>query len=169
MKEVWKNIKNYEGYYQVSNYGNIKNVRTGRILKHFIQGCNYYYVILSINNKQKHKYIHRLVAEAFIPNPNNYKYINHKDENKLNNNIENLEWCTQKYNCNYGNGIEKGHINQRKKINQYDLQGNFIKQWDSALQIRKHLNISDTHVGDCCKGITKSFKNYIWKYVNDNN
>jgi hypothetical protein len=109
MQETWKDIKNYEGLYQISTLGRIKSFprkgtyKNAKILKPYKDGGNYYYVIgLHKNGKRKYKAIHRLVAETFIPNPNNYPLVNHKDENKLNNCVDNLEWCTHKYNSNYG-------------------------------------------------------------------
>ena len=113
MKEVWKDIKNYEGCYQVSNLGKVRSVdrqvktfngtrtTTGQILKPLKTNRNYFRVCLKKNQKNNYKLIHRLVAEAFIPNPNNYSIINHKDNNPLNNCVDNLEWCTQSYNVKY--------------------------------------------------------------------
>lgn len=116
--EIWKDIEGYEGLYQVSNYGRIKSLArkvfvsnphfTGyrhtkeKILKQGITGMGYEFVILRKNNKNHQIYIHRLVAEAFIPNPNNFPEVNHKDENPKNNHVNNLEWCTHKYNGTYG-------------------------------------------------------------------
>ena len=119
MKEIWKDIKGYEGYYQISSLGRVKSLN--RTKKHSYnsiallkekylkpQSANgYKFVRLCKGNNVKMKIVHRLVAEAFIPNPNNYKEINHKDENKSNNNISNLEWCTHKYNINYGTRNER--------------------------------------------------------------
>lgn len=104
MKEVWKDIKGYEGLYQVSNLGNIKSLRTNKNLYYTKSGRNkdYLRVLLVKNKKRKMFAIHRIVAEHFISNPNNYPCVNHKDECKSNNVWTNLEWCSEKYNANYG-------------------------------------------------------------------
>ena len=122
-------------------------------------------VSLSKNGKSKTKYIHKLVAETFLDNPNNYECINHKDENKLNNEIDNLEFCTKKYNCRYGNRNKKIAEKLSKKINQYDLEGNFIKTWDSSVQIERTININQRNVCLCCKGKRKTVGGYIWSYA----
>lgn len=105
MKEEWKEIKGYENKYWISNYGRIKNNK--KIMKPMIATNGYLIACLWKNNKQRKIIIHRLVAKAFLPNPNNYTDINHKDENKQNNKVENLEWCTHLYNMNYGSVKEK--------------------------------------------------------------
>ena len=101
---TWKDIKGYEGLYQVSNLGEIRSKHTGKWMKLKCSSVNgrYRKVILCDNEKREAKLVHRLVAEAFIPNTNNLPYVNHKDENPSNNMVVNLEWCTQKYNMNYG-------------------------------------------------------------------
>ena len=119
-EEIWKEVKGYEGLYWVSNLGRVKSKR--KILKP-ING-EYLHVGLSKNGIQKTLYVHRLVAEAFIENAYNYTHINHIDENKYNNNIDNLEWCTNKYNINYGNTqIKKGKHQTRYKVVQKDENG----------------------------------------------
>lgn len=104
MKEIWKDIKGYEGAYQVSNLGNVKSLKTNKNLYYTKSGRNreYLKVLLVRNSKRKMVSIHRLVAEHFISNPNNYPCVNHKDECKNNNVWTNLEWCDEKYNANYG-------------------------------------------------------------------
>ena len=186
-KEIWRDIKGYEGEYQVSNYGNIRSVdkyvncgirnnnkviKKGKIRK--LGKTNGYLTVSLCNGKsQKSKLVHRLVAEAFIDNPNNYKYINHKDENKENNFVDNLEWCSSLYNNTYGtrlDRISKSLINNpkiSKKVNQYDSNGNFIKQWESTMEIQRQLGINNTHISACClnKKNYKSAGGFIWKYV----
>lgn len=112
MTEIWKDIKDYEGLYQVSNYGRVRSLdrcdnmgrfMDGHILSIGDNGNGYKHVGLSKNGLQKTEYVHRLVAKSFIPNPNNLPQVNHKDENPNNNCVDNLEWCTNKYNNNYGN------------------------------------------------------------------
>lgn len=101
--EIYVNISGFPNY-QVSNYGNIKNVKTNKVLRPGDNGKGYLYVNLRNKEKQERFYVHRLVASEFLPNLKNYPQINHKDENKANNNLDNLEWCTSKYNNNYGTG-----------------------------------------------------------------
>lgn len=113
--EIWKDIAGYEGIYQVSNYGNVKSlereckgnkgivyIKKEKILTPTINSSGYYHTILRKDGKSIAAYVHRLVAEAFIPNPNNLPIINHKDEDKTNNNLINLEWCDKSYNALYG-------------------------------------------------------------------
>lgn len=118
MKEIFKPIKGLEGLYSISNLGRVRNEKFNRILNPSLKNNGYYYHNLSVNGKKKNFYIHRLIAEAFIPNPYDYPVINHKDENKTNNSIDNLEWCTIEYNLNYGTRnyrISKANSNRRNK------------------------------------------------------
>ena len=113
MEEVWKKIPNYENY-DVSNLGKIRNSKTSILRKTSIFRTGYEMVVLFKNGKRKNCSVHRLVAEAFIPNPNNLPEVNHKDEIKTNNFVDNLEWCTRIYNENYGTGIKRGIETKRK-------------------------------------------------------
>lgn len=127
MIEEWRDIKGYEGLYQVSNKGNVRHVKFNRLLKPSKSG-QYSIAILSKGGKKVGKSVHRLVAEAFIPNPNNLPVINHIDQDKHNNTVENLEWCTQSYNIRYSRKPKK----QKKIINL--LTG---EEYDSVMDVHK--------------------------------
>lgn len=124
MKEVWKNIFDFIGY-QVSNFGRIRSLKTYKILKQHSRGNGYMSVNLSHHGKRFNFSIHRLVAEAFIPNPDNLPEVNHKDENKFNNNVTNLEWCDRKYNINYGTAIQRMLESKKNKSRKTVLIFNF--------------------------------------------
>ena len=164
MKEIWKDIIGYENLYQVSNFGRIKSLarKAEKILKAKIDK-DYYRIGLFKNKKQKFYAIHRLVAQAFISNPNNYSCVNHKDENKLNNFVDNLEWCSIIYNNNYGNRTLKSSKSKERKVEQYDLKDNFIKLWNSQKEAISTLKISN-HITDVCNGRRKKCGGYKWKF-----
>lgn len=167
MKEIWNDIKEYKGLYQISNFGRVKsfyNNKEGSILKPYMNNYGYMSVKLYKNKISKNFKIHKLVAETFIPNINNYPCINHKDENKQNNKVDNLEWCTYKYNNNYGTMQKRKALKQSKKINQYDLDGKFIKTWNGMREIERELHINNVCIWKCCKGMLKQAKGYIWRY-----
>lgn len=167
MKEVWKDIPNYEGLYQINNFGNIKSLYNYRgknnILKPRIKR-GYYTIGLRKDGKRKWIGIHRLLADTFIPNPNNYPVVNHKDENKLNNNLDNLEWCTVSYNNSYGTRLERVKSKVAKTIMQYDLKGNFIKEYTSLMDASRELKFSAANISNCANGKFKQANGYIWKY-----
>lgn len=181
MKEIWIDIKGYEGLYQVSNLGQVKSL--DRIIvcrktnaKRKFKGCiliptlkpfGYPWVSLHKDGKKHTKLIHRLVAEAFIPNPDNLPCVNHKDENPSNANVNNLEWCTQQYNVLYS-GLQnrKRWQNIIKPVLQYDKQMNLIKEWNTITEASKYYNIPVTNISKCCKGKRKTCHKYIWKYKN---
>lgn len=180
LNEIWKDIKGYEGLYQVSNFGRVRSLNynhtnTIRILVCSVASWGYLNVTLHKNGKQKVFLVHRLVAEAFIPNPNGYKEINHKDEDKTNNLVENLEWCDRFFNINYGNRTElvKNKLTNRKDkskpVFQYDLNGNFIKEWPSIKEIVRQLNYNKSCISFCCRNFRniKTAYGYIWKYKKD--
>lgn len=158
--EIWKDVEDYEEYYQISNLGRIRNKRENRILKPSKSG-GYLHISLSYGIR-KDVLIHRLVAKAFIDNPLNLSYVNHKDENKLNNSVENLEWCTAKYNTSYG----KGALARNQRIIQYDLQGNAIKIWESIKEAGEELKISQAGISACCRNVNKTSGGYAWTYAN---
>jgi hypothetical protein len=181
MKEIWRDIPNYEGLYQVSNLGRVKvldrdvnsgiknniNVkRKGKILKQYVKN-GYLQVTLTVNNKRKYINVHRLVAQAFIPNPNNLPQVNHKDENKQNNYVENLEWCSAKYNCNYGSRNKRIYnVTSFKKIgvNVYDKNYILIKTFGSISEAMKETHHSYKTIINFCKDINKD-QDFIWRYA----
>ena len=166
MQEIWKDVVGFEGLYKVSNLGNVKSLRIGKIL---IPSINrgYKRITLCKNGNRKNKVIHRIVAEAFLDNPKSLPCVNHKDENKLNNCVENLEWCDIKYNTNYGTCIERRSKNNQKPVNQYDLNMNFIKRYESIKEASNGNYSLYTHIGECCKGKHFSVGRYIWRYSNE--
>ena len=109
MQEIWKDVRGWEGLYQISNLGNVRTLHYKKPYLRKLSKTQRGYLVVNFfisKGKYKNYSVHRLVAEAFIPNPNNLPQINHKDENRLNNRVDNLEWCTNKYNCNYGHHCE---------------------------------------------------------------
>lgn len=167
MKEIWKDVVGYEGLYQVSNLGRVKSLNYNRTGKEKIMKCGYdkdgYIRVLLTNNKKERimKKVHRLVAQAFIPNPYNLPMVNHKDENPSNNIVSNLEWCDAKYNNNYGNSV----IKRSKQILQIDITTNIIINiFPSMMEIQRKLNIPTSHICSCCKGRYKTSGGYKWSY-----
>ena len=176
MEEIWKDVKGYEGYYQVSTLGRIKSLSRHRkvgwanyiskekIIKQCDHRQGYKLVLLHKDGKSKTHKVHKLVAEAFLSNPNNYKSVNHKDENKANNTVDNLEFCDYSYNINYGTRNEKVARKNGRPILQFSLDGVFIKEWDGARIAGKQLNIRHQSIYSNCKGERKSAGGFIWKY-----
>lgn len=185
-KEVWRDIKGYEGYYQVSNFGRVKSLdrvaiySDGRIFKYngrqlkTTLNKGYVHVKLSKHSDVKTFKIHRLVAEAFIPNPLNLPQVNHKDENKTNNNVDNLEWCTGKYNMNYGtvaqrikNNIdykllgEKRKNKNGKKLYQYSLKGKLIRIYPSIHEAVRN-GFDKGAINRCIRGKVKTHKGFVF-------
>ena len=152
-----KDVVGYEGLYAVTSCGKVWSYKNKMFLKPGVYKKGYLYVNLWKDGGFKTKQIHRIVAEAYIPNPDNLPQVNHKDENKANNCLQNLEWCDCKYNNNYGTRNER----HKKPILQFTLDGEFIREWPSATDVGKVANKSINH---CLNGRTKSAYGYIWKY-----
>lgn len=185
MDEEWRDIKGYEGLYQVSNYGRVKSLEKDyvtngavrhqkEIIKKLVETKGYFCTNLSKNGNLKHFLVHRLVANAFIPNPNNLPQVNHKDEVKTNNHVENLEWCDAKYNVNYGtrnkNDSEKkkGIIPKGtppKLVYQYTLDDELVKVWDSVSECGRN-GFNKGAVAACCRNVHgyDKYKGFKWSY-----
>lgn len=193
--EIWKPVVGYEGLYEVSSFGRVRSL--DRIISHISRTQegkeyttthtykgknlslnkrkgNYLCVSLSKNGFVITTAVHRIVAEAFLPNPNNLPMINHKDENPSNNCVENLEWCDAKYNMNYGainkrRGKSLGYGKDNPyslPIIQYSKNGEFIKEWASSMDIERELHIQHSNITKCCKKHShyKTAGGFIWKY-----
>ena len=178
MEEIWKDVVGYEGLYQVSNLGRTKSLdrivstgkgmrkHHGKILIQQLDGQKHYFqVSLSKNGKVKKIQVHCLVAQTFIPNPKNKPEVNHIDGNKQNNNVTNLEWVTTKENMQHA--LRK-KLRPLIKVKQYDLRGNFIKEWESISQAEESFNSSGTGISSCLNGKCQTAYGYIWKYSKDN-
>lgn len=191
--EIWKDVAGYEGYYQISNMGRVKSLdrmvnsarsstgfrlSKGRILKTYFARCGkcrkhsntenaYELIHLYKGVNEKAFTIHRLVAEAFIPNPKNLPQINHKDENKANNRASNLEWCDSLYNANYGTRNERVSANRNDKtpVNQFSIDGEFIAQYESLAMASKSTNVRISLISAVCRGLQSSSAGFVWKFA----
>ena len=175
-KEIWKDVVGYEGLYQVSNLGRIKSLKrkcksihgyrtvSEKIYSQSVDRYGYLIVSLHKNGKKKTYTVHRLVAKAFIDNPLMLPQINHIDENKKNNKVDNLEWCTDEYNNAYGTRVERLIRTQSRTVLQFDMNGNFIKEWVGAGEISRVLHISQSAITRCCNGQRNYAYGYKWKY-----
>lgn len=166
MDEIWRDIEGYEGLYQISNKGNVKSLYKGseRILRPWDNGCGYMNIGLFKNGMLKCIKVHRLVAITFIPNPYKLPEVNHKDENKKNNCVDNLEWMIHRDNLNYGTRNERAGYSRSKPILQYSKSGEFIREWQGSREVERVLGIYNTSIIQCCKGNRKSAGGFIWKY-----
>lgn len=169
MREKWKDIKDYDGLYQVSNLGNVKslgnksNHKEPIILKPTINKNGYMAVRLQKDKKVKYIFIHKLVAEAFLRKKKENLQVNHKDGNKRNNKVNNLEWCTASENIihSFKIGLRKPTI---KKVYQLDKNNNLINIYKSAKEASKKTGVYYTDITQCCRNEIKSAGGYIWKY-----
>ena len=157
MTEELKNIKDYEGLYAITIDGNVWSYKRKKFLKHKSTKNGYRQVNLCKEGKKKTYYIHRLVAEVFIPNPDNLPQVNHKDEDKSNNCVSNLEWCDAKYNINYGTRIER----ISKPVYCVELNRTF----NGAAQAARELGLNHSNVTGCCKGRLKTAGGFHFRYA----
>lgn len=160
--EIWKEIKDYPCY-MVSSRGRVKSIKRNKLKASTLQPNGYLSVHLCNNGVPKRFSIHRLVAQTFLPNPNNLPQVNHRNEIKTDNRVENLEWCTAKYNSNYGKRTDK----TRKPILQFDKQGNFLRSWKSITEIKNTTGLAVSNICRCCKCEHRTAGGYVWGYVDD--
>ena len=187
--EIWKDIDGYEGCCQVSNMGRVRSldryisISGDTKRQRFVRGKilnlsrritrnnepGYFSVNLYKNGKDKLYTVHRLVAKAFIPNPNNLPKVNHKDENKANNRSDNLEWCTVEYNNNYGTARKRGSLKTMQPVLKFDLNGNIIKRYDSLCSAAKEENITKGNLANVCvnRNGKLTLNNHIFMYEKD--
>lgn len=171
--EIFKEIKGFEGRYLVSNYGNVKSVckyneTSERILRQYKHHTSEYLFVCLVNgyNAEKGRTIyknydvHRLVAETFLENPHGLPCVNHKDENKQNNSVDNLEWCTAKYNSNYGHAKEK----LCRRVLKYNKNGELIGEFPSVNSAAADVGGYPGNISSCCKGTLKTAYGFIWKH-----
>lgn len=156
--EIWKDIEGYEGIYQVSNEGRVKSFKFGkeRILENGTKHNNYQFVILCEHSVKHQFHVHKLVAEAFIPNPNGYTVVHHKDHNPLNNKVDNLEWIDE-------DEHRRLHGIVGKNVYQYTLDGELVKIWESTRECGRN-GFHQGHVASCCRGENKQHKGYRWSF-----
>lgn len=167
--EEWKDIIGYEGLYQVSNKGQVRSFHSGHwtIMKQSVRKGGYRKLFLRKNKERKSFFVHRLVAMAFIPNPDNLPIINHKDENPSNNCVENLEWCTHLYNMTYGTCQERArltHLERTPSVLMYNKEGILKTIFNSVVEAEKETGVPHSNIVACCKGRLKTAGGYVWRY-----
>ena len=178
--EIWKDIKGYEGYYQVSDHGRVRSQDRTVI---FSDGHVHYYktkvltpcpekdgyllVCLRKNGRKQTPKVHRLVAQAFIPNPHGLPIINHKDQNRTNNHVSNLEWCTNKYNVTYGNACRKRSLPRMKAVVQLTLDGRFIAEYESASEASRQTGFNRGHICEVARGKRPTANGFLWRWKSE--
>lgn len=159
--EEWRPIEGYEDLYMISNLGNVKIIKNNKIRKLQQKNNGYLQLILNKNSVQKHHYVHRLVAQAFIPNPENLPCVNHIDHDRTNNRVDNLEWCTYDYNNIHS--INPGL--KEKIILKYDLEGNFIEEFNSPREAANSCNkVRASDILRVCRGERTKAYGFIWRF-----
>lgn len=157
-------IKDYENY-EVRPNGEVTNTKTGKVLKPGKNNKGYLQVHLCKNGKYKAFLVHRLVAQVFIPNPLNLPCVNHRDENPSNNHVENLEWCTYKYNTNYGTHNKRSAKTRSKTVLQLRKDGSLVRVWLSVMEVERQLHFSKGNISYCCNGKLHTAYGYKWYYL----
>lgn len=168
MIESWKAIDGFPNY-MISNIGSVRNIKTGRILVPIKNKEGYLSIKLCNKGHQKGFRINRLVAQYFIPNPDNLPVVNHINEIKTDNRVENLEWCTDAYNSNYGTRTERMkrfgiEHHKSKSVFQFSKDGEFIKKWNCISDIQREIGINVANISKCCYGRAKTAGGYKWSF-----
>lgn len=155
----WRIIEEFPNY-QINENGDIKSFRNNKVITNKLNHGGYHYVGLWYEGKLHSRLVHRLVAQTFIPNPDNKPQVNHVDSNKINNHVSNLEWCTQKENMKH----RTEHEVNTKRVRQYDLEGNFIEEFKSLTIAASFIGSSKGTLSNACLGRKKTCKGYIWRF-----
>ena len=164
MIEIWKDVLDYEGLYQASNLGRIRSLKFGKIFKPQKQRCGYLHVGLHKKGKGKTCTIHRLVYEAFNGKIPEGLQVNHINEDKSDNRLENLNLMTPKENLNWGTRNQRSVETKSKRVGQFTLDGVLIKIWSSTMECGRN-GFNQSVVAACCRGERKTHKGYRWKYL----
>ena len=165
-----KPIKDFEEQYLIYDDGSVWSISKQRFLSQYPHTSGYLRVTLWKNGKGTHKYVHRLVAEAFLENPNDLPQVNHKDENKHNNNLNNLEWISALDNTRYGTGLQRrveqqiNNSKRSKKIIQYDLNMKEIARFPSIMEAQRVTGFANTNISKACKETYRTVGGYYWRY-----
>lgn len=167
MEEIWKDIEEYAGLYQVSNLGRVKRIKSDRVLTGCKNTGGYIQVHLSKNNVVSNKLIHRLVAEAFIPKSENKPQVNHIDEDKTNNRVDNLEWSTAKDNLNHGTRNERSSKTKSIPIIAINLKSGDVEEFYGTNECARQLRLNHSHITSVLKGRYKQTGGYTFKYKED--
>ena len=160
--ETFVKIEGFEKY-EVSNLGKVRNIKSGRVLKTSLNNNGYLRLFLCKNNKRKHLYLHRIIATAFIDNPDEKPCVNHIDENKLNNDLSNLEWCTVRENLIHGTRTKRAAEKCFKKVIQLDLNDNVLNEFESIKQAGQKTGALARNISSCCNGKRKSAGGFKWR------
>ena len=175
--EVWRPVRDFEGLYEVSNLARVRSVeryvqfgRSQRFIESHVltqQPMPTGYLTVSLKDKKRKvsRTVHRIVAEAFVPNPNNLKDVNHKDEDKTNNLPSNLEWCDRKYNINYGTGKYRKTESYRKPIEQLTIDGQHVAYFESARQAARVTDYKQSRLWEALSGKRQTAYGYRWRYI----
>lgn len=184
MEEIWKPVVGWEGLYEVSSFGRVRSLDreivnkagfrqsfTGRILSPARDKDGYDRVVLAREGRRYNRIVHRLMAQSFIPNPENFPEVNHKDEDKTNNLLSNLEWCSDKYNVNYGTGLQRRTASQRnhpresKPVQQFSKKGELLNVYPSIKEASRQTGIKTESISLSCRGLLKYCHRYYWRFI----